>query len=163
VLVKGSNYLDVLAKLHTVVFDKTGTLTEGVFEVNGVESANGYSAEQVLAFAAKAEQYSNHPIARAIVKAFDKNGEPVSPEGVSGHGETSGSGVAARVDGRSVLVGSGRYLRAQGILPGRDGQSRSGTVPWTESMQAISLSATAFGKNRRKRFPVCAKTACAGF
>ncbi|MFO7861833.1 MAG: heavy metal translocating P-type ATPase [Desulfosalsimonas sp.] len=128
VLVKGSNYLDVLAKLHTVVFDKTGTLTEGVFEVNGVESANGYSAEQVLAFAARAEQYSNHPIARAIVKAFDKNGEPVSPEGVSGHGETSGSGVFARVDGRNVLVGSGRYLRAQGILPGRDGQNQSGTV-----------------------------------
>ncbi|MBS0013364.1 MAG: cadmium-translocating P-type ATPase [Desulfobacterales bacterium] len=128
ILVKGSNYLDVLAKLHTVVFDKTGTLTEGVFEVMDVAADNGYSPAQVLSFAARAEQFSNHPIARAIVAAYDKKGSPVGPEGVFGHAETSGSGGFVRIDDKAVLVGSARYLTEQGIVPSSSNQRQSGTV-----------------------------------
>lgn len=128
ILVKGSNYLDVLAKLHTVVFDKTGTLTEGVFEVNDVAGTNGYSPKQVLALAARAEQFSNHPIARAIVTAFAQNGEVLDPGGVLDHSENPGSGVEARIDGKTVLVGSRRYLADQGVAHLDGYQGKNGTT-----------------------------------
>ena len=74
ILVKGSTYIDVLAAVKTVVFDKTGTLTRGVFEVADVVSGNGFSEEALLEFAAAAETHSDHPIAAAIVTAFEKRG-----------------------------------------------------------------------------------------
>jgi Cd2+/Zn2+-exporting ATPase len=74
ILVKGSNVLDALAHVQTVIFDKTGTLTQGVFEVEKVVAANGYTPEQVLAFAAAAEMHANHPIGASIVRAFKAGG-----------------------------------------------------------------------------------------
>ncbi|MFW5908822.1 MAG: heavy metal translocating P-type ATPase [Desulfosalsimonas sp.] len=116
ILVKGSNYLDALAKVNTVVFDKTGTLTKGVFRVTKVVNRNGYSPEQVLELGAMAEQHSNHPIARAIVDAYREKGKDVDPDRVSEHVEISGNGVRAEFDKTTVLVGSERYMQSQGIV-----------------------------------------------
>ncbi|MCF8110320.1 MAG: cadmium-translocating P-type ATPase [Desulfobacteraceae bacterium] len=126
ILVKGSNYLDALAKLNTVVFDKTGTLTKGVFRVKQVVNRNGYSPEEVLEIGAMAEQHSNHPIARAIVEAYRQQGKDVSADRVPGHIEVSGRGVRAELDGKTVLVGNDRYMRSQGIV--FDEESIQGTV-----------------------------------
>ncbi|MFO7930642.1 MAG: heavy metal translocating P-type ATPase [Desulfosalsimonas sp.] len=115
VLVKGSNYIDALAGVSTVIFDKTGTLTEGVFQVKQLVTDNGYKSDQVLEFAAMAEQHSNHPIARAIVDAYTDQGKNVDPGRVSGHAEISGSGVRVKLDGVSVLVGNDRYMHSEGI------------------------------------------------
>ncbi len=115
ILVKGSNFIDALAGLKTVIFDKTGTLTEGVFEVEQVVHQDGYTPEQVLEFAAMAEQHSNHPIARAIVAAYENKGHRVAPERVNGHVETSGSGVRVEFDGTAVIVGNDRYMHSHGI------------------------------------------------
>ncbi|MBS3732073.1 MAG: cadmium-translocating P-type ATPase, partial [Desulfobacterales bacterium] len=115
ILVKGSNFIDALAGLRTVIFDKTGTLTEGVFEVEQVVHQNGYSPEQVLEFAAMAEQYSNHPIARAIVAAYENKGHRVDPERINAHAETSGSGVRVEFDGTAVIVGNDRYMHSHEI------------------------------------------------
>ena len=72
VLVKGSNYLEALDHVDTVVFDKTGTLTQGQFRVTQILPAKGFSQEQVLEYAAAAEQFSSHPIAVSILKAYGK-------------------------------------------------------------------------------------------
>ncbi len=98
-----------------MVFDKTGTLTEGVFRVKQVETDNGYSPAQVLEFAAMAEQHSNHPIARAIVDAYTKQGKNVDPGRISGHAEISGNGVRVKLDGVPVLVGNDRYMHSEDI------------------------------------------------
>ncbi|MFW6428858.1 MAG: heavy metal translocating P-type ATPase [Desulfosalsimonas sp.] len=126
ILVKGSNYLDALAKLNTVVFDKTGTLTKGVFRVRQVVNRNGYSRDEVLEIAAMAEQHSNHPIAGAIVDAYRKQGKEVSADRVPENIETSGSGVRAELDGKTVIVGNDRYMRSQGIV--FDGEHIRGTT-----------------------------------
>ncbi|MFW6080545.1 MAG: heavy metal translocating P-type ATPase, partial [Desulfosalsimonas sp.] len=119
ILVKGSNYIDALAGVSTVIFDKTGTLTEGVFKVKQVVTDNGYEPDQVLEFAAMAEQHSNHPIARAIVDAYIDKGKNPDPARVSGHSEISGSGVRVKFDGVPVLVGNDRYMHSEGIEHGQ--------------------------------------------
>jgi Cd2+/Zn2+-exporting ATPase len=112
ILIKGSTYIDVLARVRTVVFDKTGTLTRGVFRVTGVEPANGHTREEILRLAALAESHSNHPVAAAIQAAY---GKPVDPSAVSGHREIAGQGVGAAVDGRRVLIGNDRMLHGEDI------------------------------------------------
>lgn len=107
ILVKGSNYLEALAKTETVVFDKTGTLTEGRFEVAELNAEEGFDRESVLFFAACAESMSTHPIARSIVKECGQEVEGRA-ESIS---ETAGEGVSARVDGRDVLAGNARLMR----------------------------------------------------
>ena len=107
VLVKGSNYLDALAVVDVVAFDKTGTLTEGAFRVTDAVPADGWSKDDLLRLAAWAEEGSNHPIATAIVAAYSgarSDGPLVSSE------EIPGEGVAARIDGKRVLVGNDRML-----------------------------------------------------
>ncbi len=112
ILVKGANYLDALANLHTVVFDKTGTLTKGVFRVTRVVAQNGFEPEEVLSYAAAAEAYSTHPIAQSIRQAW---GREIPGDKVSDYRETPGHGIVARVEGRRVLVGSDRLLAREGI------------------------------------------------
>ena len=107
ILVKGSNYLEALAKTETVVFDKTGTLTEGRFEVAELNAEEGFDRESVLFFAACAESMSTHPIARSIVNECGQEVEGRA-ESIS---ETAGEGVSARVDGRDVLAGNARLMR----------------------------------------------------
>lgn len=113
ILVKGANYLDALASLHTVVFDKTGTLTKGVFRVTRVVSRNGFSEEEILAAAAAAEVNSRHPIAVSIRAAY---GEGVVAGQVGEYEEIPGHGIRARVDGRLVLAGNDRLLHREGIV-----------------------------------------------
>ena len=136
VLVKGSNYLEIMSKLHTVVFDKTGTLTKGEFKVariysvdeeadttgNG-ENESGESAEngtdprsekqrKVLELAALAESYSDHPISRSIRDAW---GKKLDQSGVSDAQEISGHGVKVKIDGKMVLAGNGKLMDEKGI------------------------------------------------
>lgn len=107
VLVKGSNYLEMLSKVDTVVFDKTGTLTSGTFAVTEIEVADGFTKEQLLEYAAHAEALSNHPIAVSVQKAYDGT---VDLTRVSSNEETGGHGVKTVIDGDIVLVGNDRLM-----------------------------------------------------
>lgn len=111
ILVKGSNYLDVLNKVKTVVFDKTGTLTKGVFKVTEVVPRNGFSKEKLIYLAAVAESHSNHPIAQSILEAYGKNDLPSVDE----YEELAGQGIKVIANGRSILAGNDRLLHEEKI------------------------------------------------
>jgi Cd2+/Zn2+-exporting ATPase len=112
ILIKGSNYLEALNDVDTVVFDKTGTLTKGVFTVTKIEGAEAWPEDKLLAYAAYAESYSNHPIALSIQKAY---GQEVDRGRVADYEEIAGQGVRVRINGRPVLAGNEKLLAAQGI------------------------------------------------
>ena len=112
ILVKGSNYLDALNKVKTVVFDKTGTLTKGVFKVTEVVPKNGFSQKELLRLAAEAESHSNHPIAQSIIESYGDNNPPST---VENYREIAGHGVIAKVRGRSILAGNDRLLHSENI------------------------------------------------
>ena len=112
VLVKGSNYLEALNKVSVVVFDKTGTLTKGVFEVANIIPAAGYQKEQVLEYAAQAESYSNHPIAKSILATY---GKPIDQKQFSGFEEISGHGISVMVQGKKVLTGNSKLMESEKI------------------------------------------------
>lgn len=112
ILVKGSNYLEALARAEIVALDKTGTLTKGVFAVQGCNPMPGIEAEKLLAIAALAEGYSSHPIALSLRKAYGRDIEPGRVEQVR---EVAGQGVRALVDGRSVAVGSAKLMESEGL------------------------------------------------
>ena len=112
VLVKGSNYLEALSEVDTVVFDKTGTLTNGSFEVVAVHPEGGMDEEALLEAAAYAESFSDHPIALSVKKAY---GKKLDGSRVSGAGEESGHGVVAALDGREVLVGNAKLMAAHSV------------------------------------------------
>lgn len=124
ILLKGSNYLDALRKVKTVVFDKTGTLTEGVFTVDEVLPAAGVSREDLLYWAAHAESSASHPLGRSIVKAY---GGALFPERVTDLVEVTGGGVSARVEGRTVLAGKKAFLQEAGVAAG-DEEDRGVTI-----------------------------------
>lgn len=119
ILVKGSTYIDVLAAVKSVVFDKTGTLTHGVFEVKEVVSRNGFCEEELLEFAAAAETQSDHPIAAAIVSAYEERFGRLDPSRIGVHRELPGQGVAARYSSRDILVGNDRLLHREAIAHDR--------------------------------------------
>lgn len=123
ILVKGSNYLELLSNTKTVVFDKTGTMTEGVFEVTDVVPQEGFSAEKLLEYAAHAEQYSSHPISLSLRKAFEKD---ITPSRVSDVQEHGGAGVVALVDGVRVAAGNERLMKEEGLQP--EQVEKAGTV-----------------------------------
>ncbi len=106
ILVKGSNYLEALAKTETVVFDKTGTLTKGTFQVTAVHP-DRISKGELLELAALAESYSEHPISRSLREAYQK---PVDASRVTDVEEISGHGVRAKVDGHDVYAGNGKWM-----------------------------------------------------
>ncbi|MCL2094469.1 MAG: heavy metal translocating P-type ATPase [Treponema sp.] len=114
VLIKGSNYLEALAGLDTVVFDKTGTLTMGVFKVSAIEPdpQSGLNQEELLEAAALAEVYSRHPIAASIREAY---GEDISLEGLGGYIEMAGLGVQVQAQGRCILAGNAKLMEREGI------------------------------------------------
>ncbi len=112
VLVKGSNYLEALAEVDTVVFDKTGTLTNGTFEVVAIHPEDGHDEAFVLQNAAYAESFSDHPIAVSVKKAYGKD---IDQALVADAAEESGHGVAAKVDGHEVLVGNDKLMAAHGL------------------------------------------------
>lgn len=113
VLVKGSNYLELLSEMDTIVFDKTGTLTNGVFEVTEVVHKKGVK-EDLLQIAASIEKYSTHPIAESICKAFTKEGEAEYLE-VTDVEEISGHGIRAKIEGTEVLVGNIKMMKEHDI------------------------------------------------
>lgn len=120
ILVKGSNYLEALAQVDTVVFDKTGTLTSGTFGVVGVHPADDIDSDQLLAVAAHAEAFSDHPIALSVKKAYldeaPADSERIIDQArIEGAAEESGHGVKATVDGHAVLVGNDKLMSAHGI------------------------------------------------
>lgn len=111
VLVKGSNYLEALSNVETIVFDKTGTLTEGVFEVQFIEPV-GISKAELLKIAAYAEYNSNHPISKSIKKAYN---EKINQEQIINTEELSGRGMEAKIGNQSVLVGNEKLMDEKGI------------------------------------------------
>ena len=111
VLVKGSNYLETLARTKYVVFDKTGTLTKGVFEVVGVHH-NTMEEKKILEYAALAESFSSHPISRSLKIAY---GKEIDQKRVTDVEEISGNGVTAKVDGISVAVGNTKLMKRIGV------------------------------------------------
>ena len=113
VLIKGSNYLEMLSKTGIVVFDKTGTLTRGVFEVEAVHHSR-MAKEKLLEYAALAESSSSHPISRSLQKAW---GKVIDRSRVTDVQEISGNGILARVDGISVAVGNDKLMKRLGIEP----------------------------------------------
>jgi Cd2+/Zn2+-exporting ATPase len=115
ILIKGSNYLDALAEVKTVVFDKTGTLTRGVFEVEEVVANDGYSRDHILEIAAAAEYHSNHPIAKSILKALSQTGREVDPAALGEHTEIAGGGVKARIGNSLAVVGNDALMHRDEI------------------------------------------------
>ena len=112
VLVKGSNYLEALSEVDTVVFDKTGTLTNGTFDVVAVHPADSVREDELLELAAHAESFSDHPIAASVRRAY---GAQVDQARVGDAAEESGHGVCARVDGCEVLVGNAKLMAAHRV------------------------------------------------
>ena len=112
VLVKGSNYLELLKDLETVVFDKTGTLTEGVFSVTEINT-NGIDKEKLIEVAAMAESFSNHPIAISIIKEY---GKEVDKEVIKAYKEILGRGIKAVINNEEVLVGNSKLMNEFNIL-----------------------------------------------
>lgn len=112
ILIKGANFLEVLADLDTVAFDKTGTLTEGTFRVAAARPANGFTEAQVLEAAARAEAASPHPIAASILAAY---GKQVDPNELEDYEELAGYGVKGRWRGKTILAGNDRFMHREGI------------------------------------------------
>ena len=112
ILIKGSNYLEALSRLGTVVFDKTGTLTKGDFNVTAVVPFNGCKSADLLALAASAEVYSDHPVAVALRKAC---GREIVRANVSATENFAGEGIRANVGGRSVLAGNDKLMLRFGV------------------------------------------------
>ena len=115
VLVKGSNYLEALSEMKTIVFDKTGTLTKGEFVVSEV-IPNGWEKEGLLEVAALAEGYSDHPISAALKKAYEEAelGE-LSMDRVEQTEEIAGHGIRAKIDGRVVYAGNAKLMEEEGV------------------------------------------------
>lgn len=113
IMVKGSNYLEAVSKIHTIVFDKTGTLTKGEFKVSKVTGVQ-CNEEKLLELAAYAECYSNHPIANSILEEFQKK-HSIVRERVSLEEEIAGHGIRARMDGKELLAGNGKLMKQKKI------------------------------------------------
>ena len=123
ILVKGSTYLEELARTGVVVFDKTGTLTQGTFKVTGVHPADGITDEQLVEAAALAESWSKHPISLSIKAAY---GKEIDSARVTDVEELGGHGVTAKVDGKAVAAGNARLMEKLGLSA--PAVSETGTV-----------------------------------
>ncbi len=113
VLVKGSNYLEAVAEMTTIVFDKTGTLTKGRIQRFSTLPAEG-SKEELLEIAALGEGYSNHPIAASIRKPLWK--KELDMNRITDAEEVAGHGISVRIDGRNVLIGNEKLMKKKQFL-----------------------------------------------
>lgn len=114
ILVKGSNYLEILSQTKYLVCDKTGTLTKGVFQVTEIRPAEKYTEAELLKLAACAENYSNHPISKSLKEAYGGDIDPADvPE--SGIEEVAGHGIIARVSGKEVACGNIKLMKKLGV------------------------------------------------
>ncbi len=131
ILLKGGNYLEALNRIDTIIFDKTGTLTKGSFKVAEIELADtadtdepdGAKEKQILRYAAIAEQFSTHPIAVSIKKAY---GEEMDPALIESYEELAGFGTKAKAEGHEILLGNAKLMEKEGILISR-GKDEVGT------------------------------------
>ena len=123
ILVKGSNYLEALNNVDTVVFDKTGTLTQGSFKVTQINASKEWTQDEILSYAAHAALYSNHPLAASIREAYGR--EPDAAQ-ISDYEEISGKGVRVKVNGKTVLAGNGKLMEAEKIE--WQASSKAGTI-----------------------------------
>ena len=112
ILIKGGNYLEALNNVDTVVFDKTGTLTKGVFIVTEINPVKGISKEELLENAAYVENYSNHPIALSVLKAYGKD---IDTSVINGHEEIPGLGLKVNVNGKEILAGNAKLMTEKKI------------------------------------------------
>ncbi|MDP4177395.1 MAG: heavy metal translocating P-type ATPase [Bacillota bacterium] len=112
ILVKGGNYLEALNNVEIIVFDKTGTLTKGVFKVTDIKPQNNISKDQLIKFAAYAENFSNHPIAISIVSAYDNE---IDKNSIKNYEEISGHGIKVMVEGREILAGNYKLMDKENI------------------------------------------------
>ncbi|HQF43763.1 MAG TPA: heavy metal translocating P-type ATPase [Ignavibacteriaceae bacterium] len=112
ILIKGSNYLDALTQVNTIVFDKTGTLTKGEFKVSEIFPYNGFSKSEVLKFAAHAEVNSNHPIAKSILETYKEN---IDHNEITEIKEILGYGISANISGKQVMIGNDKLLHLESI------------------------------------------------
>ncbi len=113
ILVKGGDYMEALSNAQIVVFDKTGTLTKGVFKVNEVYSTGVISKEELLEYAAYAENYSSHPIATSIQRDYEQE---IDESLIKNYNEISGHGIKAEVKGNQVLAGNTKLMEGEGII-----------------------------------------------
>jgi Cd2+/Zn2+-exporting ATPase len=127
ILVKGGNYLEALNRVDTVVFDKTGTLTRGVFKVREIRAQPPRTGADLLLLAARAEWYSNHPIALSVRDAL---GRDIGGGGISQYEEIPGEGIRVLIDGKQVLAGNGVLLSRQGVSF-EEAKPAAGAVPGT--------------------------------
>ena len=111
ILIKGSNYLDLLSKTKTIVFDKTGTLTQGVFEVSAVHHSP-MSDDELIEYAALCECSSSHPISKSLKEAY---GKEIDRNRITDVEEISGHGICAKVDGRPIAAGNSKLMKKLGV------------------------------------------------
>jgi Zn2+/Cd2+-exporting ATPase len=123
ILIKGSNYLEALNSVDTVVFDKTGTLTKGVFKVTKINPKDRITPDELLKYAAFAESYSNHPIASSILREY--KGE-IDKDDIKDYDEISGHGIKVKVNGREILAGNVKLMESENIE--YDKAKEAGTV-----------------------------------
>ena len=112
ILIKGSNYLEALSEIDTIIFDKTGTLTQGKFAIEKIITYLGFSKEEILELAAHAEYYSNHPIAQGIVDEYTLD---INQNNITNVNEKAGFGIQAVYLGKQILVGNTKLLKEKGI------------------------------------------------
>lgn len=112
ILIKGSNYLEALNNVESIVFDKTGTLTKGTFKVKKVNSTSQLDKKELLKLGAYAEYYSNHPIAKSVVSAFNGN---IDKTKISDYEEISGKGIKVKVEGNTLLAGNSKLMSMYNI------------------------------------------------
>lgn len=116
VIVKGASHVETLSKVNSVVFDKTGTLTEGKFEISEIFATEGHTQEEILETAAYAESFSNHRIAKSILKAYsDSAKKQINTAFISDYTEIAGKGVSANIFNSEVLVGNAKLLEDNNI------------------------------------------------
>ena len=125
ILFKGANYLEMLADCDTVVLDKTGTLTKGSFEVTSICPTDESTERALIEVAALTEQFSSHPIAHSLIRAY---GQPPCPDRVDAVEEIAGEGVTAKVDGHAVAVGNLRLMARVGVTVSIPNNEIGGTI-----------------------------------
>ncbi|KNZ40499.1 heavy metal translocating P-type ATPase [Acetobacterium bakii] len=115
ILIKGSNYLEALNNVETIVFDKTGTLTKGVFKVTEINPQNDITKEALIEYAAYAESYSNHPISLSLISAFNAD---IDKKRIKNYQEIPGHGIKVIIDGKEVLAGNEKFMNSENIMIG---------------------------------------------
>ncbi len=131
ILIKGADFMDVLANASVVVFDKTGTLTTGVFTVRSIQTASGFTESEVLSFAARVERHSSHPVASAVLRYAESEGvdyQSLSLEEDTDYTDRAGYGVSVNCGGRLILAGSQKLMEENGVPAIPPARTKGGTT-----------------------------------